>query len=99
MTERSDAGLWLFAAICQQGERDEGEEPGDVEVEPVRQNELEADQKRAGQGPKLQRRFDPGEECRGDCTDDEKTFEHPLDDVEVRNPACVVLRPVPERER
>ena len=43
--------------VPEQSERDEGEEPRDVEVEPVRQHELEADQERTGQRGKLQRRL------------------------------------------
>src|SRR5688500_900543 len=51
---------------AQHGEGDEGEEPGDVEVEPVREHELEPDQDRAGQGRELERRLVPGEEREGE---------------------------------
>src|SRR5436190_23946962 len=50
----------------EQGDRREGEEPGDVQVEPVRQAQLEAEHERAGQCSQLQRRLATGEEVRGD---------------------------------
>src|SRR5438132_12262078 len=42
---------------CEEGERDEGEEPRAVEIEPVRQHELEADQQRGRESRELERRL------------------------------------------
>src|SRR5215472_4637891 len=95
-TSRSDRRL---SSTGDDGDGDEGEEPGDVEVEPVRQHDLEPDQQRPGERGELERALPRGEERRGDGAEHEQPLEHPLYQVEVREAARVVLRPVPERER
>src|SRR6187397_3025850 len=70
-------------------EGDKGEEPGDVEVEPVRQHDLEADQDGGCERGELQ-------ECDQHCAPDKEHLEHLLDDVEVRHARRVVLAPAPE---
>ena len=65
----------------------------------MREHELEADQERTGERSELKRRLPGREERRSDRADDKNPFQHPLDDVEVRDAARVVLRPIPERER
>src|SRR5947207_14091321 len=47
-------------------ERGEGEEPRDVEVEPVREGELEADQQGRGEGGELEWSLPPRHEVAGD---------------------------------
>src|SRR5437588_5358756 len=51
-------------------ERDEREEPRDVEVEPVRQHELEAYEERSREGGELKGGLAAGEERGGDRADD-----------------------------
>ena len=82
----------------QQREQDEGQEPRDVEVRPVGERELEADEHGSAQRGELERalaqrdrRDDAGEREDADLEDH-------LHDVEVRDPARVVLAPVPRRE-
>src|SRR6266511_452013 len=82
----------------QQGDGGEGEEPRDVEVEPVREDELEAEEESGGQGRKLERRLAPRPEVDGERADQEQSFEHQLQDVQVGDAARVVLPPVPYRE-
>ena len=65
----------------------------------MRQDDLEADQERAGQRGQLQRRFRSRHECRRHGTHNEQALEHSLEDVQVRDSARVILRPVPERKR
>ena len=69
--------------VGKERERDEGEKPRDVEVEPVRQHELEADQERTGEGCELKRRLARGKEGKGDRPDDEEPLEHPLHDAKI----------------
>ena len=79
--------------------RGEGEEPRDVEVEPVRQDELEADQQRAGQRGELERRLPPREEGGRDRAERRAaTSSTCWSQAQVGQPG-VVLAPVPERER
>src|SRR6187551_3138906 len=80
-------------------EGDKGEEPGDVEVEPVRQHDLEADQDGGCERGELQDRLPARQESDQHCSGDEEYLEHLLDDVEVRHARGVVLAPAPERER
>src|SRR5687768_16850532 len=69
------------------GEGDEGEEPGEVEVEPVREHELEGDQDRAGERRELEDRLLPGDEGDEQGSRDDEHLEHLLDDVEVGHAA------------
>src|SRR5438067_1122808 len=82
----------------QHDEREEREEPRKVEVEPVGQDELEADQKRGGERRELEWRLAPGQEVDRDRAHHEQAFEHTLEQVQIREPG-VVLAPVPDRER
>src|SRR5918995_5386326 len=81
------------------GEGDEGEEPGQVEVEPVGQHELEPDQDRGGERGELQDRLLARAEGDEQRTADEEHLQHLLDDVQVGDAASVVLAPAPDRER
>src|SRR6187551_3056172 len=60
----------------QEREGDEGEEPRDVEVEPVRQHELEADQHGGGERGELEDRLPPRHERNEQRAGDEKDLEH-----------------------
>src|SRR5205085_2535730 len=82
----------------QHDEREEREEPRQVEVEPVRQHELEADQERGGQRGELAGGLPARQEVRRDGRDREEHLEHALKDVEVGQPRAI-LPPVPDRER
>src|SRR5687768_12954442 len=90
---RRDAGTGR-----EHGEGDEGEEPGDVEVEPVRQHELEADQDRGGERGELQDRLAARHERDQHSAGGHQDLEHLLHHVEVRDARSVVLAPTPERE-
>src|SRR3954451_8353564 len=79
--------------------RDEGEEPRDVEIEPVCQHELKAEQQHAGQCGELQRRLSLRHVREREDGNDEQRLEEALQDVQVRESARVVLAPVPDRER
>src|SRR5947207_1043483 len=70
----------------QERERDEREEPRDVEVEPMRQHELEAYEERSREGGELKGRLATGEERSGDRADDEHRLEPLLHAMEVRDP-------------
>src|SRR6187399_1227607 len=83
----------------EQCEGDEGEEPWDVEVEPVRQYKLEADQDRGGERGELENRLLPRHERGQDRTGDDEHLHHLLDDVQIGDPGGVVLPPAPDRER
>src|SRR6478609_5075824 len=78
--------LYAPAAGNKHDEGDEGEEPRDVEVEPVRQRELEADQDGRGQGGQLERRLAPRDEVAGDRARDEQRDRDLLKRAEVGNP-------------
>src|SRR5262245_24355302 len=54
---------------CEESEGDEWEEPRDVEVEPVREHDLKADQKRGGQCRKLDLMLDTRHEEESDGGD------------------------------
>src|SRR5438128_12417644 len=84
---------------CQHDERGEGEEPGDVEVEPVREGELEADQDGRGQRGELERRLAAGDEVAGDRPGHEQSDDDLLEPAEVGDSGRVVLPPAPDRER
>src|SRR5919201_2087235 len=56
-------------------EGDEGEEPRDVEVEPVRQHELEADHERSRERRELERVLRPRDEEDGDRGGDDGPLE------------------------
>src|SRR6185436_16842070 len=64
-------------------EGDEGEEPRDVEIEPVGQHELEADQDGRGEGGELQDRLPPRHERDEHGASDEEHLQHLLDEMEV----------------
>src|ERR671911_168512 len=81
------------------GESDEGEEPGDVQIEPVRQHELEADQDGGGERRELQDRLPAGHEREQHRARGDEHLQDLLDDVEVGHPRCAVLAPAPDRER
>src|SRR5689334_16257201 len=78
---------------------DEREEPRDVGVDPVRQDELEAEQQHAGERRKLKRSLVPRQEREHERSDDEQPLEETLQQVQVGDPLRVVLAPVPDRER
>src|SRR3712207_6783920 len=80
------------------GEGDEREEPRNVEIEPVRQDDLEADEEGGGERGEAQRRAHAHERD-DDGGEHEKRLEHLLDEVQVGNPRRVVLAPAPDRER
>src|SRR5687767_9690423 len=75
---RRDAGTGR-----EHGEGDKGEEPRDVEVEPVRQHELEADQDGGGERGQLQDRLPARHERNQQGSGDDEHLEHLLDDVEI----------------
>src|SRR5262245_60092593 len=87
------------AAGGQHDEGDEREEPRDVEVEPVRQRELEADQHGGGERGELERRLAARDEVAGDRPRDEERDRDLLERAEVGDPCRVVLAPAPDRER
>src|SRR5205809_4631004 len=60
--------------------RREREEPRDVEVEPVREHELEAEQQHARQRSQLQRGLRPGYERERHRGDDDQHLEHALEE-------------------
>ena len=65
----------------------------------MRQDELEADEHRSCQRGEPERGAatrEPGERERAD---DEQHLQHTLHEMQVGNALCVVLAPVPERER
>src|SRR6185295_1327367 len=66
-------------------EGDEGEEPWDVEIEPVRQHDLEADQHRCSQRSELQDRLAPRDERHEQRAPDQQDLQHLLDEVKVGN--------------
>src|SRR5262245_9507518 len=83
----------------QDDEGDEREEPRDVEVEPVGQGQLEADQDGRGEGRELERRLAPRDEVAGDRPHHEQQDRDLLERAEVGNAGSVVLAPAPDRER
>src|SRR5687768_16868204 len=80
------------------GEDDEGEEPGDVEVEPVGQHELEADQDGGRERGQLEDRLPARHERDQHRAGHDEHLEHLLDGVKVRYTRSVILAPAPERE-
>src|SRR5688572_13324786 len=84
---------------AQQGEGHEREEPRDVEIEPVREHELEADQHGRGEGRELKRRAPPRHERERERAHDDQHLEHLLHEVQVRDSRGPVLAPAPEGER
>src|SRR5260221_7698690 len=80
-------------------ERDERQRPQEIEVEPVREHDLEPEQDRGGQGSQLERPLPARDEGNEERECGRATLEDPLDEMEVRQPARVVLAPIPERER
>ncbi len=81
----------------QQGEGDERQEPGEVEVEPVREDDLEADQQKGRERGQLQRRLATGVEAHGYRGSEERRLQAGLRHRQVR--VSGVLCPVPDRER
>src|SRR5215211_2504849 len=79
------------------GEGDEGEEPGDVEIEPVREDELEADEDRRGEGAELDHVLPPWHEVDDQSAEKDCELEHGLKTMQVEE--ARVLVPVPDRER
>src|SRR3954451_14225686 len=98
LKRRADGGGQRLGGRREHGEGGEREEPRQVEVEPVRQHELEAEQQRCGERGELERRLAPRDEVDGDGADQQGALEHALQEVQVGQ-AGVVLAPVPERER
>src|SRR5713101_1897124 len=70
--------------------RDEREEPGDVEVEPVRQHELEAEQQDARQRGELKRRLAPRHERERNGREHDERLEHALREMQIRQSLRVV---------
>src|SRR5688500_18324280 len=93
---RARAGV--RAVTGEQREDGEGEEPREVEVEPVRQHELEGRDQRRGQRRELQRRLPARNERCGERTGEHERLHDLVRKVEVRYAARVVLPPVPDRE-
>src|SRR3954451_14145641 len=101
--------LKVFGRICglcrrgrmerggQQGEGGEGEEPRDVEIEPVRQHELEADQQRGRERGELQLVLHSRHEVEEERAEQKQHLERRLHVVEVGK--ARVLVPVPDGER
>src|SRR4051812_38191706 len=98
LKRRADGGGQRLGGRREHGEGGEREEPRQVEVEPVRQHDLEAEQQRGGERGELERRLAPRDEVDGDRAEQQRHLEHPLQQVQVGQ-AGVVLPPVPERER
>src|SRR5918995_1248278 len=94
----SSVNLRFAITPVEDGEGDEGEEPGQVEVEPVGQHKLEADQHRGGERGELQDRLLPRDEGDEQRAPDDEHLEHLLDDVQVGHAAGTVLAPAPDRE-
>ena len=65
----------------------------------MREDELEADQKRGGQRCQLPRRPPPRIERRGNRASEHRRDQRQLHEVEVGNAGGVVLPPIPDRER
>src|SRR2546423_4519066 len=82
----------------QQRERHEREEPREVEVEPVREHELEADQHGGGERSHAERRATPRKPGQRHSSRDEQHLERALHEVEIWDALRVVLPPVPQRE-
>src|SRR5918995_5017103 len=78
----SSVNLRFAITPVEDGEGDEGEEPGQVEVEPVGQHELEADQDRGGERGELQDRLAARHERDQHCAGGHQHLEHLLHDVE-----------------
>src|SRR5438094_10615615 len=78
-------------------ERREGEEPRQVQVGPMRQHELEAEQQRGGERGELERRLPARHEVGRYRADYEQDLEHALEHVQIRQ-ARVVLPPVADRK-
>src|SRR3954470_9201288 len=98
LKRRADVGGQRLGDRREHGEGGEREEPRQVEVEPVRQHDLEAEQQRGGERGELERRLAARDEVDGDRSEQERDLEHALQQVQVGQ-ARVVLPPVPERER
>src|SRR5215207_3379298 len=79
------------------GEGDEGEEPGDVEIEPVREDELEADEDRRGESAELDHVLPPWHEVDTHGADQDYDLQRGLEPMQVGE--ARVLIPVPDRER
>ena len=79
-------------------EGDEGEEPGQVEKEPVGQHQLETDQQSCGQRRQLAHRLSSRHEVHADRAGHKQNLQAPLHQMQVRI-ARAVLLPVPDRER
>src|SRR6186713_1446270 len=73
---------WAITSV-EQCEGDEGEEPRDIEIKPVRQHKLEADQDRGGERGELEDRLLPRHERGQDRAGDDEHLHHLLDDVQV----------------
>src|SRR5256885_13190903 len=93
-----DLGGNRFALNGEGHEGDEGEEPGQVEIEPVGQHQLETDQQSCGQRRQLAYRLSSRHEVHDDRADHEQNLQAPLDQMQVRI-ARAVLLPVPDRKR
>src|SRR6185503_1154013 len=80
----------------EEGEGDEGEEPRDVEVEPVRQHDFEADEKRGRESCHLELVLHARDEEHRERAEEEQHLQAGLEMVEVG--VAGVLVPVPDRE-
>src|SRR5215207_4969313 len=95
----SSVNLRGRVTTVEHGEGDEGEEPRDVEIEPVRQHELEPDQDCGGEGGELQDRLPTGHEREEHRARGDEHLQDLLEDVEIRHALRPVLAPAPDRER
>src|SRR5205814_10248163 len=80
---RSDGGTKRLGGRREHREGCEREEPRQVEVEPVRQHQLEAEQQGGGERGQLERRLAARDEVDGDRADEQCDLEHALEDVQV----------------
>src|SRR5262245_29824569 len=79
LTRNGDLDRCRLAFGRQDDERDEGEEPGQVQVEPVRQHELEADQQERRERGQLADALSSRYEVDGDRGDYEQHLKGSLD--------------------
>src|SRR6188472_8604 len=93
------SGRRLLLPRQEQGEQDEREHPGKVEVEPVREAELDREQHRGRERGELERALLPWDDGDDPCERDRGHLDDGLERGEVRDPACVVPPPAPDRER
>ena len=83
----------------EQREQDEREHPGKVEVEPVREAELDREEHRGRERGELERPLVPGHDGHDPGERDRGYLDDGLERRQVRDPARVVRPPAPDRER